>query len=122
VTDPYKFPDLSDAACAQVGFDHFFPSPCEKLTSKHLQPIKELCDSCPVLQACLTYALYVEVEGIWGGTTFGDRRRMRKELGIESRSIHAQYELDRLFVSMNPKAKARRELRDKRKKEQEQGQ
>lgn len=117
-----KFPDLSAASCAQVGFDHFFPHPSEKLTSKHLRPIKELCDSCPVVQACLTYALYVEVEGIWGGTTFGDRRSIRKELGIESMSIHAQYQLEGTFAKVSQAAQHKRDIRAKQKLEREQGQ
>jgi hypothetical protein len=66
--------------------------------------------------------LYVEVEGIWGGTTFGDRRRIRKELGIESITIHAQYQLEGTFAQVSQAAQHKRDIRAKQKLEQEQGQ
>ena len=38
---------------------------------------------CPVLNACLTWALHREDHGYWAGTTPKMRRALRKELGIE---------------------------------------
>lgn len=36
-----------------------------------------LCAICPVLEACLTYALRNEMFGIWGGTTPTERQALR---------------------------------------------
>jgi hypothetical protein len=37
---------------------------------------KSLCQSCPLIQQCLEYALEHEVWNIWGGTTAGERALM----------------------------------------------
>jgi hypothetical protein len=38
----------------------------------------EICAECPVRQNCLDYAMADEtLVGIWGGTTSGERKRMR---------------------------------------------
>lgn len=35
------------------------------------------CNQCPVQEACLEYAILNKIEhGIWGGTTFTERRRL----------------------------------------------
>ena len=41
---------------------------------------KDICDVCPVKKECLQFALDTdEGEGIWGGTSERQRRRMRSE-------------------------------------------
>lgn len=43
-----------------------------------VEATRTVCRSCPVQDACLAHALTaVEPEGIWGGTTPDERRRMR---------------------------------------------
>lgn len=43
-----------------------------------VEAARTICRSCPVQDACLAYALSaVEPDGIWGGTTPDERRRMR---------------------------------------------
>ncbi|MFH8443234.1 WhiB family transcriptional regulator [Streptomyces sp. NPDC018026] len=40
---------------------------------------KDVCRQCPVAERCLAWALAAgPVEGIWGGTTEGERRAMRR--------------------------------------------
>ena len=40
---------------------------------------KALCESCPVCDDCLAFALADDqLEGVWGGTTGKERRRMRR--------------------------------------------
>ena len=40
---------------------------------------REVCDTCPVKQECLDYALtHHERFGVWGGLTERERRRMRR--------------------------------------------
>lgn len=41
-----------------------------------------ICNTCEIKLECLSYALYHEMFGIWGGATERDRQRMRKELNI----------------------------------------
>ncbi len=41
------------------------------------QPALEICRACPVINECLDYALeYRELEGVWGGKTPRQRRRI----------------------------------------------
>lgn len=40
-----------------------------------------LCTGCPVREACLEEALVTRAEGIWGGTTTRQRRKILKDLG-----------------------------------------
>lgn len=41
------------------------------------QPALEICRACPVINECLDYALeHRELEGVWGGTTPRQRRRI----------------------------------------------
>ncbi len=38
-----------------------------------IDTIKNFCRECPVQPACLKYAVAMEEEGVWGGTTHGSR-------------------------------------------------
>ena len=41
---------------------------------------KKLCETCPVINECLNYAMTVnEPFGIWGGLTFYQRRVLRRK-------------------------------------------
>jgi len=42
--------------------------------------IARMCANCPLRQPCLEYALREPVDGIWGGTTAKQRRRMNHNL------------------------------------------
>jgi hypothetical protein len=44
---------------------------------------KTICDNCHGKIQCLSYGLYHEQFGIWGGATEGDRDRLRKKLNIQ---------------------------------------
>jgi hypothetical protein len=50
--------------------------------NKDFSALKVLCDSCPFLAPCLTYALHHEEYGFWGGTTEEERKKIRKQNGI----------------------------------------
>lgn len=43
---------------------------------------KRICSECVHLDPCIEYALYNDVDGIWGGTTKTERRKLRKVKGI----------------------------------------
>jgi WhiB family redox-sensing transcriptional regulator len=63
----------------------FFP---EKINSKDFGDIlsdtnlaKTACKTCPLLDACATYAIVGhERDGIWGGLTANERNSLRKEI------------------------------------------
>lgn len=70
----------SEAACAQVDPDIFFP--------KHAgssRAARYVCGLCPVRQQCLNHALINrERWGIWGGTSERERRKLRRQLGSDA--------------------------------------
>jgi WhiB family redox-sensing transcriptional regulator len=66
--------------CAELPIDEaeamFFPE-----RGKSTKPAKALCSRCPVSRECLEFALNDEAAfrfGVWGGTSGGDRRKLRK--------------------------------------------
>jgi WhiB family redox-sensing transcriptional regulator len=68
---PFRF----DALCRQVDPALFFPD-----HGQHGKQAKDICAACPVLDACLAYALrQPKLEGVWGGTSKQDRERIRRE-------------------------------------------
>ncbi|WP_043485968.1 MULTISPECIES: WhiB family transcriptional regulator [Streptomyces] len=66
------------AACRGVDPDLFFPIGNSGPTLEQIDEAKAVCGQCPVVEQCLNWAMRVgRVEGIWGGTTEGERRAMR---------------------------------------------
>ena len=115
MSNPYEFPDLTDASCKGIDTELFFP---DKF-SDQIKTIHAMCAECPVREACLTYALHVEVDGIWAGTGVTERRRLRRDLGIKAIKLHTQYTTDDM-MSQTRDAISARQRRAKRKTEQEQ--
>lgn len=71
----WREPWMDDAECARVDPDAWFP---EKGESP--KPAKKICATCPVIQECREYALRNrERNGIWGGTSDADRRKLLKK-------------------------------------------
>lgn len=63
------------AACTGVDPDIFYP-----LTDDEAAEAKSICAQCPVRQPCLEYALSTrERDGVWGGATERERRRMIRQ-------------------------------------------
>ena len=61
------------AACRVVDPELMFPAPSATVT---IADARDVCDTCPVLAACRTYALGNPAEaafGVWGGMTEGER-------------------------------------------------
>ncbi len=75
ISEPLKWSLL--AACKGLDAAIFFPDePGESET--HMA--KAVCSCCPVVVACLEYALtHRELDGIWGGHSELDRRRVVRE-------------------------------------------
>lgn len=65
------------AACRGVDVEVFFP---ETDDDAEAEAAKAVCQQCPVRQACLEHALaHREREGVWGGTTERERRRILRQ-------------------------------------------
>jgi WhiB family redox-sensing transcriptional regulator len=65
----------SQAACRGLDPIIFYPS-----TDDEIEVAKAVCDECPVSGPCLEHALAVrEKEGVWGGCTERERRRILRQ-------------------------------------------
>lgn len=49
--------------------------------AKDVRRAKAICKHCPVIAECLNYALSVDTydNGVWGGTSEEERRKLRKQ-------------------------------------------
>lgn len=57
----------------------FFPVGEGDSTAEAVTAAKALCRTCTVREECLQFALETkQVDGIWGGTTEDERRRLRR--------------------------------------------
>ncbi len=62
-------------ACRGVDPDIFYP-----VSDEEADPAKAICATCPVREPCLEYALANrERDGVWGGATERERRRMIRQ-------------------------------------------
>jgi WhiB family redox-sensing transcriptional regulator len=65
------------AACRGLDPAIFYPAPEDEEIA---EAAKDVCATCSVREACLEYALAVrEKEGVWGGATERDRRRILRQ-------------------------------------------
>jgi WhiB family transcriptional regulator, redox-sensing transcriptional regulator len=65
------------AACQGVDVETFYPATEDE---EDAAAAKAICSGCPVRQPCLEHALvHREREGVWGGTTERERRRIVRQ-------------------------------------------
>jgi WhiB family redox-sensing transcriptional regulator len=63
------------AACRGVDPDIFYPA-----SEEEAEAAKAICAVCPVREPCLEYALVNrERDGVWGGATERERRRIVRQ-------------------------------------------
>ncbi|MFI6294704.1 WhiB family transcriptional regulator [Nonomuraea sp. NPDC050790] len=66
------------AACRDADPELFFPITWEGRPGPAADEARRICQACPVRRACLDWALGTgEPDGMWGGTTPAERRRLR---------------------------------------------
>lgn len=66
-------------ACRDSNPDLFFPVRSGNQALVDVRAAKRICAACPVIGACLRYALTEpETYGVWGGTTPLERRAIRR--------------------------------------------
>ena len=57
-----------EAACSQDDPDLFFPVGKGEAARRQARQAKAVCGGCPVMLACLTWAMETEqTDGVWGG-------------------------------------------------------
>jgi WhiB family transcriptional regulator, redox-sensing transcriptional regulator len=67
------------AACLRLDPELFFPVSTSGASLTEIEAARRVCQDCPVLTACLRWALDLgQVHGIWGGTTEEERRALRR--------------------------------------------
>jgi WhiB family redox-sensing transcriptional regulator len=70
------------AACRDLDTSLFFP---ESEADAH--EAKEVCAGCPVREACLEFALSTrQHDGVWGGLTESERKRVRRRRQTAART------------------------------------
>lgn len=61
------------------------------------------CSTCPVLTECLNWAIAADEKGIWAGTSFEQRRVIRKGLRISDQVPRVPEDVDlNLFHKLQP--------------------
>jgi WhiB family transcriptional regulator, redox-sensing transcriptional regulator len=82
---------MSRGACLQADPELFFPIAAGTgSAARQVEAAKAVCGQCAVRTNCLSYALAVMPEGIWGGTTLDERRMARRR---PPRHAHAAEQL-----------------------------
>jgi len=65
------------AACRDAEPELFFPISAAAASNPRVRRAKHICAPCPVRSQCLNYALdHRQEQGIWGGLTEEERRRI----------------------------------------------
>ena len=77
-------------ACRQADPELFFPVAAKKSAERQIESAKAVCAPCAVRANCLSYALAVKAEGIWGGTTEQERGGGRRSSGRRARFAAAR--------------------------------
>lgn len=74
------------AACTDYPTDLFFPAGETGPAEMQIKRAKEVCGRCDVSDDCLLYALEAnQRDGIWGGLTADERKRLRRRWLAERR-------------------------------------
>lgn len=64
--------------CTTYSTDIFYP---EEYEEADVAQAKSICNNCWIKDKCLAYALSInEKEGVWGGTTPIERKRIRRRV------------------------------------------
>jgi len=80
------FPSFPKAQCRNLNGDDFFSDSKQELEER-LPAIKQICDSCIHKTDCYSFAVIHQVEGIWAGTTYEERKRNFRDQEIRGKKI-----------------------------------
>jgi WhiB family transcriptional regulator, redox-sensing transcriptional regulator len=76
---------MSRAACQQEDPEIFFPIAAQGPALAEISAAKAVCGRCAVRATCLSYGMETRQTGIWGGTTWEERRAMQESSGRSAR-------------------------------------
>lgn len=80
-TDPfiaYESVPWHAAACKGINTEMFFVDPSEAMG---INPqLRKICSTCPILEECREYSIWMEWEGFWGGLAAHERYKLRAKL------------------------------------------
>ena len=77
----YDSKQFNNASCEGLDTEFFYP-PQEKFEPGEAELLKRICIECPVMEACLEWAIAHERYGVWGATTPYERGVNRKGYNI----------------------------------------
>jgi WhiB family transcriptional regulator, redox-sensing transcriptional regulator len=69
---------MSRGACQLEDPELFFPIASEGSAPEQINAAKQICLCCAVRRECLAFGLTTRPDGIWGGTTKGERTAIRR--------------------------------------------
>jgi WhiB family redox-sensing transcriptional regulator len=69
---------MARGACRQADPELFFPIAAAGPAAQQTEAAKAVCRPCAVRANCLSYAIEVMPEGVWGGTTLEERHAARR--------------------------------------------
>ena len=81
-TDIREWAELGACRTSEVPSSWWYPDIYWSHRHPYIKAAIAVCQSCPVKQQCLDYALIHEPYGIWGGLSEQDRERKRRELNL----------------------------------------
>jgi WhiB family redox-sensing transcriptional regulator len=69
----------SQGACLNADPDVFFPISVAGASATQIRTARAICAGCRVRSDCIDFALeHPEIQGIWGGTTDDERKKLRR--------------------------------------------
>ena len=69
----------SQGACLNADPDVFFPISVAGASATQIRTARAICAGCRVRSDCINYAVeHAEIQGIWGGTTDDERKKLRR--------------------------------------------
>lgn len=70
-------PVWKDAACAGKDTEMFFPEAGKEFL-RRVGEAKAVCNKCPIVADCLNWAIENDEQGIWGASTYEERKRINR--------------------------------------------
>lgn len=75
-------------ACANFP-DAYFPEHDGVISYTNIKWAKSMCEECPIRTQCLEFAMKHPQQGIWGGLTSTERRRLKLDVSARSSSVRS---------------------------------
>jgi len=85
--------------CAFVDPELFFYDTRAEMLDR-VPKAKAICNECAFKKPCFDYALANDVQGVWGSTTYPERKKLRKDLGLPRPTPMSTF-IDGILKQMN---------------------